>query len=179
MTDSSAASHLSSSPPSTVLSIDPGTAKCGIAIVQRETISPNQCRALHREVAETARLVARVLSLLAAHPVVAAVLIGNATNSAPLARALRASLPDALPLHRVEEAFTSQRARVRFQIENPPRGLQRLLPPGLRTPPRPYDDYVAVLLAEDFFAGAFPDPEAPTDASVALPGNIFPAPQKP
>jgi RNase H-fold protein (predicted Holliday junction resolvase) len=139
-------------PLQTVLSIDPGTAKCGIAIVRRE--ESGRCRALHREVPEAERLVARVLSLLADYPDVDAVLIGNATNSAPLGRALRAALPESLPLHRVEEAFTSQRARVRFRLENPPRGLERLLPPGLRTPPRPYDDYVAVLLAEDFFAGA-------------------------
>ncbi len=145
----------SPSHPRTVLSIDPGTAKCGIAIVLRgEAGGP--CRVLHREVPETERLVARVLSLLATHPEVDAVLIGNATNSAPLARALRDSLPKSLPLHRVEEAFTSQRARVRFRLENPPRGLERLLPPGLRTPPRPYDDYVAVLLAEDFFASNEP-----------------------
>jgi hypothetical protein len=94
---------------------------------------------------------------LAEHPDVSAILIGNATNSAPLYRALRASLT--LPLHRVEEAYTSQRARIRFRLENPPRGFERLLPPGLRTPPRPYDDYVAVLLAEDFFA-AHPVPPA-------------------
>lgn len=134
----------------TVLSIDPGTTKCGIAVVTRDEDS--RCRALHREVCETERLVVRVLLLLAEHSVVRAVLIGNATNSAPLARALKAALPPSLPLHRVEEAFTSQRARVRFRLENPPRGFERLLPPGLRTPPRPYDDYVAVLLAEDFFA---------------------------
>ncbi|MES2463236.1 MAG: hypothetical protein V4671_21860 [Armatimonadota bacterium] len=138
--------------PQTVLSIDPGTTKCGIAVVVGEALG--RCRVLHREVPETERLVARVLSLLAEHPAINAVLIGNATNSAPLYRALRASLPPALPLHRVEEAFTSQRARVRFQLENPPRGFEKLLPPGLRTPPRPYDDYVAVLLAEDFFAAA-------------------------
>jgi RNase H-fold protein (predicted Holliday junction resolvase) len=140
--------------PQTVLSIDPGTSKCGIAVVSRE--ASGQCRVLHREVPETPRLVARVLSLLASHPTVTAVLIGNATNSAPLARALRDSLPNSFPLHRVEEAFTSQRARVRFRLENPPRGLERLLPPGMRTPPRPYDDYVAVLLAEDFFAASQP-----------------------
>ncbi len=135
--------------PKTVLSIDPGTAKCGIAIVVRE--EPGRCRALHREVSETERLVARVLVLLGENPAIDAVLIGNATNCAPLARALRAALPEALPIHKVEEAFTSQRARVRFRLENPPRGFERLLPPGLRTPPRPYDDYVAVLLAEDYF----------------------------
>lgn len=137
-----------------MLSIDPGTAKCGIAVVFRE--ESGRCRALHREVVETARLVARVLFLLSEYPDIDAVLIGNATGSAPLSRALRAALPDSLPLHSVEEAFTSQRARVRFRLENPPRGFERLVPPGLRTPPRPYDDYVAVLLAEDYFAAPGP-----------------------
>jgi RNase H-fold protein (predicted Holliday junction resolvase) len=134
-----------------VLAIDPGLAKCGIAVVAREP-GQQRCRALHREVAPTERLVARVLSLLAAHPEVTAVLIGNATNGARLSRALREALADrGLPLHAVEEAFTSQRARVRFQQENPPRGLSRLVPAGLRSPPCPYDDYVAILLAEDWF----------------------------
>ncbi len=60
------------------------------------------------------------------------------------------------PTVRVNEAFTSQRARARFLAENQPRGLQRLLPRSLRTPPVPVDDYAAVLLAEDFFAGTHP-----------------------
>ena len=95
---------------------------------------------------------ARVLALFSDHPALDALLIGNATRGAILRRALRDALPPTLPVHAVEEAFTSQRARVRFGIENPPRGWQRLVPPGMRTPPRPYDDYVAVLLAEDWFA---------------------------
>jgi len=139
----------------TVLSIDPGTAKCGVAIVRQpilEAALTGPADVLHREIVETDRLVARVLALLAAHRVVDTVLIGNATRGAALLRALRAALPPDFPLYPVEEAFTSQRARVRFGIENPPRGWQRLVPAGLRTPPRAYDDYVAVLLAEDWFA---------------------------
>jgi len=58
-----------------------------------------------------------------------------------------------VPVQLVEEAFTSQRARRRFLQEHQPRGFQRLLPSGLRTPPVPIDDYAALLLAEDFFAG--------------------------
>lgn len=133
-----------------MLAIDPGTAKCGLAVVARG-IGNTPHRVLHREVAETERLVARVLPLIAAHPV-EAVLIGNATRGPQLLRALRACLPETLQIQAVEEAFTSQRARKRFHLENPPRGLLRLVPAGMRTPPRPFDDYVAVLLAEDFFA---------------------------
>lgn len=137
--------------PDTVLSIDPGTEKCGIAVVTRA--SEDTSRTLHREIAETPRLVVRVMNLLSQYPEIEAVLIGNATRGAALAKALTPSLPPGMPLHRVDEAFTSQRARTRFQIENPPRGWQKMVPPGMRTPPRAYDDYVAVLLAEDFFFG--------------------------
>lgn len=140
-----------------LLAIDPGTAKCGIAVVQQR--ADGTAAALHREVVETARLVARVLPLVAAHHIVT-VLIGNATNSSPLRKALRAALPEEIAVVPVEEAFTSQRARVRFQLENPPRGWQKLVPPGLRTPPRPYDDYVAQLLAEDYFAATAAEEEA-------------------
>ena len=136
--------------PQAVLAVDPGTVKCGVAVVGRPSAFGG-ASVLHREVVQTDRLVARVLFLLAAHPTVGAVLVGNATRGGILRRALQAALPANFAVHSVEEAFTSQRARVRFGIEHPPRGWQRLVPSGLRTPPVPFDDYVAVLLAEDWF----------------------------
>lgn len=138
-------------PPSPiVLAIDPGTTKCGLAVVEKRPGS-EKVHVLHREVVETERLVARALPLVSAHEVLQ-VIVGNATNGRLLLKALRAALPPSVPVEPIEEAFTSQRARVRFQLENPPRGWRRLLPPGIRTPSRAYDDYVAVLLAEDYFA---------------------------
>ena len=137
----------------TVLAVDPGTVKCGIAIVvavQAAPEMPPKTRALHREVVETERLVARVLQITAQFPQVGEILVGNATNGKTLFRALRAAFPETLPLHLAEEAFSSQRARARFHLENPPRGWQRLVPVGMRTPPRPYDDYVAQIIAEDY-----------------------------
>lgn len=78
--------------------------------------------------------------------------MGDGTQSAPLGRAVREALKGRLEVEMVPEAFTSQRARARLAAESLPRGLLRLVPVGMRTPPRPYDDYVAVLLAEDWFA---------------------------
>lgn len=147
--------------PLTVLAIDPGSVKCGVAVVRRAPSGepdpdagqppPTRHQVLHREITERNRLVARVLPLVAAHAV-DVVLVGDATGGAALRRALRDALDPDLPVHAVDEAFTTQRARQRFHFENPPRGWRRLVPPGFRTPPRPFDDYVAVLLAEDFFA---------------------------
>ena len=135
--------------PTVVLAVDPGSQKCGLAVVRREPGGPPT--PLHRDVVERERLVARVLPLISAHRV-EAVLVGDATGGAVLARALRAALPAGVAVHTVDEAFTSQRARRRFFGDNPARGFGRLVPAGFRTPPRPYDDYVAVILAEDFFA---------------------------
>ncbi len=136
--------------PNVVLAIDPGSVKCGLAVVCRGTTPGEPVTVLHREIADRARVVARALPLISEYQV-EMLLIGDATGGASLARALQEALPASVPLLRVNEAFTSQRARQRFLHENPPRGLQRLLPPGFRTPPCPIDDYVAVLLAEDFF----------------------------
>ena len=149
----------SDEPLAVVLALDPGRAKCGLAVVARiaDQDGPGAAgrttRVLHREVVETERVVARVLPLLAAHGA-QVVLVGDATGGSVLARALKDALPPTLPVTLVDEAFTSQRARRRFLQEHQPRGLQRLLPAGLRTPPVPVDDYAAVLLAEDYLAAA-------------------------
>lgn len=139
-----------------MLALDPGRAKCGLAIVRRPDTGPgNSPRVLHREIVDAERVVARVLPLARDHGV-ESVLVGDATGGTVLARALKDALalsatPD-LPVVLVNEAFTSQRARRRFLQEHQPRGLARLVPRGLRVPPVPVDDYAAVLLAEDFFA---------------------------
>jgi hypothetical protein len=53
-----------------------------------------------------------------------------------------------VPLRAVDEHGTTLRARARYFTDHPPRGWRRLIPRSLQTPPEPYDDYVAVLLAE-------------------------------
>ena len=52
------------------------------------------------------------------------------------------------PVTTVSEELTSRLARERYWEDNPPRGLARLIPLGLRVPPRPVDDYAAVIIAE-------------------------------
>ena len=84
-----------------------------------------------------------------------AVLLGNGTRHGKCHEEISALLPASLPLHLVDEKHTSERARARFVRENRPSGLfARLMPVALRTPDRPYDDYVAVILAEEWLNGA-------------------------
>ncbi|MGC8863962.1 MAG: hypothetical protein ACP5R5_14495, partial [Armatimonadota bacterium] len=79
-----------------------------------------------------------------------ALVVGNGTYSPEIARIAR----DATGLGPivVDEKFSTIAARKRFFEENPPRGLMRLVPLSLQTPGRAFDDYVAVILAEQYLA---------------------------
>lgn len=126
-----------------VLSVDPGGGKCGVAVC-----APG--RVLYRKVVPRHALPAVARDL--AHQFgVTAVVVGDATGSWEVRRHLQAL---GLPVHAVPEAETTLAARELYFHDHPPRGLWRLVPRGLRTPPEPYDDYVAVLLAERFLGNA-------------------------
>ena len=50
----------------------------------------------------------------------------------------------------VNEQNSTLEARDRYWEMYPPKKLQRLIPQGLRVPPRPVDDIVAILLIERY-----------------------------
>ncbi|MCS7173686.1 MAG: pre-16S rRNA-processing nuclease YqgF [Armatimonadetes bacterium] len=124
-----------------VLAVDPGRGKCGIAVCHEEGI-------LHREVIPRESLEER-LRELATRFGVEVVVVGDQTGCREVT-ALAKRL--GRPVVPVSERGTTLEARIRYLRDHPPRGLRRLLPAFLRVPDRPYDDYVAVLLAERFFA---------------------------
>lgn len=128
----------------TVVAIDPGRAKCGIAVVRK---SDGTFEVLHREVVATAKLGLTVANL-ASRFSPDAVVLGGGTSSSEAARVVE-NLQSA-PVVIVEEKFSTLAARKRYFEENPPRGLRRLIPLSLQVPPHPYDDYVAVMLAEKY-----------------------------
>jgi hypothetical protein len=74
------------------------------------------------------------------------IVIGNRTRSKEIKAAL---MPLAFPIELVEENNSTLEGRYRYLRENTT-GLARLLPIGLRVPRRPFDDYVAVILAERY-----------------------------
>jgi RNase H-fold protein (predicted Holliday junction resolvase) len=128
-----------------VLAIDPGCCKCGLAVVSDGDV-------LHKEVV-TREEVAAAAAALAARYSVEKVIVGNGTGGDALVEALRTVIPPN-SIETVDEANSSRRARARYLKENPPRGIRRLIPRGLQYPDRPYDDYVALILAEDYLHGA-------------------------
>ncbi len=132
------------------LAIDPGTQKVGVAIAdlpdQPLPIAEllNAVQILHRAVVPIETLWARLPEWLE-HYAPQRLLLGAGTGS----KALRARLQELFPHLRwelVEERDTTLQARRLYFHFHPPRGWRRLLPMGLRIPPEPYDDYVALLL---------------------------------
>ncbi len=122
-----------------VLGIDPGTRKCGYALVEQIDRPP-----LALGIVPTERLV-ETLRELTAQFNVRTVALGAGTNAAPVG-ALLATL--GLPIELVDERETTLLARRRYFAAFPPRGWQRLVPRGMLLPPRPIDDFAAVLIAE-------------------------------
>lgn len=73
-------------------------------------------------------------------PESATVVVGRGTGSREVQAALcRRNRSFVL----VDEENTSLEARTLYWRDHPPKGLLRLLPEGLRAPPRPIDDYAA------------------------------------
>jgi RNase H-fold protein (predicted Holliday junction resolvase) len=126
-----------------VLGIDPGTRKCGYAVVTGVEVAP---LALGVEPTET--LGARAAELVVRFGV-EAVALGGGTHAAGVAGAL-AGL--GLPVRVVDERETTLLARRRYFAAHPPRGWRRLIPRGMLVPPRPIDDFAAVLIAERLLA---------------------------
>lgn len=124
-----------------ILGIDPGTRKVGWALAHDERSAPI---ALGIEPLET--FIARVRPLLEAHPI-RAVALGAGTNAGVLAGLLKSL---GVPVHLIDETDTTYKARALYFEANPPRGWRRWIPLGLQLPPRPIDDYAALLIARRY-----------------------------
>lgn len=80
----------------------------------------------------------------------AAVLVGDGTGSASLVAALRGAGHEPVL---VPEAGTTLEAKELYYRDNPPGLLMRLVPPGMRSPGRPIDDYAAYAIALRYLGG--------------------------
>lgn len=137
-----------------LLGFDPGRDKCGVALMAATTLdAPIPLSAITAAVVLPTDTVKQALpALLATHHAAAGtVVLGNQT----LSKVWQAELTTLLPqwsLVVVDERYSSQEARQRYWQYYPARGWQALLPQGLRVPPRPVDDIVAVILIERWLA---------------------------
>jgi RNase H-fold protein (predicted Holliday junction resolvase) len=125
----------------TVLGLDPGTRKCGYALVTGVGAPP-----VTLGIAPLEALRERLRELIAATPVAVAA-IGRGTNAAAVVDIVRAL---GLRAELVDERETTLLARARYFQDHPPRGWRRLIPRGMLLPSRPIDDYAALLIAERY-----------------------------
>ena len=125
-----------------ILGIDPGTRKAGYAIVD------GTGGVLIQGIEELERLPARVAEISAAHEI-RAVALGTGTNAEGLKEILAVV---GVPVYLVDERETTLRARILYFADHPPRGWRRLVPLGMQVPPRPIDDYAAILIARRYLA---------------------------
>jgi len=126
-----------------VMAIDPGREKCGVAVVGGS--SRGLCE-ICRRVVSTDGLHELAAELVAScSPTI--MIIGRGTNS----RAVREALTLLhVPIELIDEEMSTLEARKRYFAENPPKGLMKLIPASLQTPPVPVDDYAALILAERY-----------------------------
>jgi len=109
-------------------------------------------RVVYRCVIEATSLTGTVNGLLTRFPSIAVIVMGDGTGSKAAVDLVR-QVSGSTPMAVVNEVGTSERARARYCADHPATGWRRLLPMGLRHPDAPYDDYAAIVLAEDYLSG--------------------------
>jgi RNase H-fold protein (predicted Holliday junction resolvase) len=122
-----------------MLAVDPGSKKCGVAVVK------DDLEVLEKLIASSETVYDTVGALCEKYPVTV-IVIGNRTQSEIVRNSLTVL---GIPVALVDEDRSSLEGRYRYLRENT-RGLAKLLPIGLRIPKQPFDDYVAVILAERY-----------------------------
>lgn len=125
-----------------ILGFDPGRNKCGIAVMGVD-------RRLHyQDIVSADRVLAELQQLQTQFPI-SLLVMGNQTTANRWKQHLQ-DLPTLPRVVMVDERHSTLEARDRYWLMYPARGLYRFIPPGLRLPPRPVDDIVAILLIERY-----------------------------
>lgn len=126
-----------------ILGFDPGREKCGIAVMG------DGSQLYYHEVILAAD-VPTIIQSLCQQFTIETVVMGDQTTSKMWKQKLTEILPESLSIIQVNERYSTLEARDRYWQIYPPKGLTCLIPKGMRTPPRPIDDIVAIVLIERY-----------------------------
>ncbi len=129
--------------PLRILGFDPGRDKCGVAIMDK-----NNTLYYHQVILSSQAIL--TLNDLVQQFSINLVVMGNQTTSKQWKKRLENELSATLSIVMIDERNSTLEARDRYWQMYPPQGLTRLIPQGMRTPPRPIDDIVAILLIERY-----------------------------
>lgn len=125
-----------------ILGLDPGRDKCGVAVMN------DKQEVIYHQVIDSNQAIADLTQLSQQyHPDL--IVMGDGTTSKNWRQRIESDLTT-LPVVTVNEANSTLEARDRYWVMYPPKGLQRMVPQGLRIPPRPVDDIVAIILIERY-----------------------------
>ncbi len=124
----------------TVLGIDPGSRKVGVAVLTESGEVP------FRAILQPDRLLEDLAPIIDRYRV-EVIAVGGGTRGSEI---LHRVADFGLPCERVDETSTTLDARKLYFEAFPPRGWRRLIPRGMLTPPRPIDDFAAELIARRF-----------------------------
>lgn len=127
----------------TALAIDPGSSKCGVALVEREG---EHLRVVARSIVPTEELGEAIEKALAERAF-RMIIVGDGTRSQAVVAAIRERFPS-MGILVVDEKDTTLQARERYWEHHRRRGWRRIVPSTLQLPPEPFDDFVALILAE-------------------------------
>jgi RNase H-fold protein (predicted Holliday junction resolvase) len=128
----------------TLLAIDPGSSKSGLAVVHRTSSGGIELR--WRGIVPSSKISPKAKELLDLYGFQQLV-VGSGTGSRAIVQSLREGMPG-MGILLVDERDTTLKARERYWEHNPRKGWRRLLPATLQTPPEPIDDFAALVLAE-------------------------------
>lgn len=134
-----------------VLAIDPGSLKCGVALVSGGSGS-GAATVVEKAVIDRKGLADTLRRLSQSHP--ETIVLGNGTRRDDVLREIQSVTNCAVQV--VDERETTLAARKLYFEDHPPSGWRRLLPLSMQVPPEAYDDYVAVLLAKRYLEAKSP-----------------------
>ena len=127
----------------TILGFDPGKDKCGVAVMGGDRAL------LYHQVLLTIEVVTKIIDLCQQNNV-SRIVMGDQTTAKQWQQKLTTAFPD-LPIDLIDERYSSLEARDRYWQMYPANFLTKLIPQGMRQPPRPIDDLVAIILIERYF----------------------------
>lgn len=128
-----------------IIGFDPGRDKCGVAV------SNNDKQIIYHQVLSSADAIATIQQLCDLYQPDCLVM-GNQTTSQQWQQQIKDKLKLSIPILMVDERNSTVEARERYWKMYPAKGLHKFIPLGLRVPPRPVDDLVAILLIERYYS---------------------------
>ncbi len=127
----------------TILGFDPGKDKCGVAVMDGDR------GLLCHQVLVTIEVITKISHLCQQYNV-SRIVMGDQTTAKQWQQQLITAFPD-LPIDLIDERYSSLEARDRYWQMYPANFITKLIPQGMRQPPRPIDDLVAIILIERYF----------------------------